>query len=184
MKDKFWTIPNVLSLVRIGLIPLFIWCYFNNEIAPIVAALVLIFSGFTDFVDGFIARKYKQISEVGKLLDPLADKLTQATICVCLYIKMEQLRFFIWFFIVKELLMLAGSAVLLKKHLVPTAALWFGKLSTFVFYIVMILIVGYPQLPIRWVYYLFAVLAVSMLLALVKYFFIFIEKIKSEKDQQ
>lgn len=180
-EEKFWTIPNVLSVVRIGLIPVFIWVYFSDKFSPLIAASILIISGLTDFVDGYIARHYNQITKVGKLLDPLADKLTQATICICLYIKMEQVRFFVWFFIIKEFLMLAGSAILLKKKLVPEAALWFGKIATFLFYVVMILIIGFPSLPLQWVYYLFAVLAFFMLLAFVKYFIIFINKIKEDK---
>ncbi|MBE6793126.1 MAG: CDP-alcohol phosphatidyltransferase family protein, partial [Ruminococcaceae bacterium] len=76
MKFRFeWTIPNLLSLVRIALIPLFAWLYLSDYLWWSVAVLVL--SGATDWFDGVIARKFNQISEAGKYLDPAADKLTQ-----------------------------------------------------------------------------------------------------------
>jgi cardiolipin synthase len=87
MKDLFkgsLTIPNLISVIRIALIPLFAYLFYNDE--KIMAVVVLAISGITDTVDGKIARKFNQISALGKVLDPVADKLTQISIAVMLFI--------------------------------------------------------------------------------------------------
>ena len=84
---KIITIPNVLSFFRILLIPFIIWfyCYKKDYTLTLV---VIIVSGLTDVIDGFIARRFNMISDFGKIFDPFADKLTQITIINCLIIKM------------------------------------------------------------------------------------------------
>ena len=78
-KNKIFTIPNVLSFFRILLVPVFVWLYaFRDE--RIWALIVLIVSGVTDLLDGFIARHFHMISDLGKMLDPVADKLTAAAL--------------------------------------------------------------------------------------------------------
>ena len=111
MKDLFkgcWTIPNLLSVIRIFLIPVFAVLFYQDQ--KIVAVLVLALSGLTDMFDGKIARKYNQISALGKILDPVADKLTQISIAVMLFIDFNTaddklIKAFSWiflFFLVKE----------------------------------------------------------------------------------
>lgn len=178
MRNKILTIPNLLSFLRIGIIPVFVYFYLHTEYPPIYAVLVLVASGLTDMIDGFIARRFNQTSEFGKLLDPLADKLTQAAICFCVYLRIEHFRFFLWFFIIKEGMMLIGSAILLKRKVAPIAAMWFGKLATCVFYVVMVVIVAFPNLPNMILFIMFAILTGVMLLSLIKYFFVFLEKMK------
>ena len=78
------TVPNLLSLIRIFLIPAFAVLYYKGHIGW--AVLMLALSGISDFLDGKIARRFNQVSELGKILDPVADKLTQITIAVMLYI--------------------------------------------------------------------------------------------------
>ena len=85
MKDLFkgcWTIPNLLSFIRILLIPVFAYLYYNDM--KIEAVAVLAASGLSDMFDGKIARRFNQVTDVGKALDPIADKLTQATMMYCL----------------------------------------------------------------------------------------------------
>ena len=72
------TVPNALSVLRIIIIPFFAWFFMHDQLAIAVALLVL--SGLSDCVDGFIARKLNQVTELGKMLDPLADKLTQGVV--------------------------------------------------------------------------------------------------------
>ena len=83
-----WTIPNLLSLIRILLIPVFGVLFYQGEIAWAVVVLVL--SGLTDFFDGKIARRFNQISALGKILDPIADKLTQITIAVVIFLEFQK----------------------------------------------------------------------------------------------
>lgn len=83
---KIFTIPNILSLFRICLVPLIIYTYLFTEL-NILAGCLIILSGITDIVDGYIARHFNQISDLGKVLDPFADKLTLISILFCVTYK-------------------------------------------------------------------------------------------------
>lgn len=143
------TIPNLLSVIRIALIPVFAVLFNNGDYAW--AVLVLAISGLTDFFDGKIARKFNQISAMGKLLDPIADKLTQITIAVMFYITFsgssdETVKTFSWIFLIfiaKELLMVVIAACMIVAGLKPVAAEMPGKVATFAFYVIMCLIIAF-----------------------------------------
>ena len=150
MKELFkdWnTIPNWLSYLRIVLIPVFAVLFYNGYVGW--AILVLAVSGLTDFFDGKIARKFNQVSDLGKIIDPVADKLTQITIAVMLYIEFrssteELIKTFSWvflIFVIKEFVMVFFGGLMLAIGLRPAAAEIYGKAATMVFYIVMIAIV-------------------------------------------
>ncbi len=142
------TIPNLLSVIRIALIPVFGVLYYNGNI--LWAVIILFLSGLTDFFDGKIARKFNQISALGKLLDPVADKLTQITIAIVLYLQFrgssdETIKAFSWVFLIflaKEALMVIGGGLMIAFGLRPGAAEMPGKIATFVFYAVMIVIIA------------------------------------------
>lgn len=138
-----WTIPNILSLMRIALIPVFAVLYLNDNLSLAVVALAV--SGITDLFDGMIARKFNQITEIGKVLDPVADKLTQVTVVLCLAIRMPRLWPLLGVCFVKELMQSIGAIVLMfhvKADVQP--ARWYGKVSTFVFYFAMAAFVAFP----------------------------------------
>ncbi len=140
------TIPNLLSLIRIALIPVFAVLF--NDGNYLWAVIVLAISGLTDFFDGKIARAFNQISALGKLLDPIADKLTQITIAIVFYLTFkassdETVRTFSWIFLVfliKEAVMVVGGAIMIMLGLKPVAAEMPGKIATFAFYAIMCLI--------------------------------------------
>ena len=144
-----WTIPNLLSVIRILLIPVFAVLFYKQEYGWAILTLVL--SGLSDFFDGKIARKFNQISALGKMLDPVADKLTQVTLAVLLFMSFnnaqdETLKAFSWVFlvfIVKEIVMVAGGAVMLACGIRPGAAEIYGKVATFAFYSIMILVIAF-----------------------------------------
>lgn len=147
---KTWkTIPNLLSFIRILIIPFFGVAYFHKQY--LLSVVILVFSGLTDLLDGKIARKFNQVSELGKLLDPIADKLTQMTIAVLLFITFIQsndktIKAFSWvflFFIAKELLMVVVGVLMVALGLLPKPAVIWGKLATTFFYIIMCLILGF-----------------------------------------
>ena len=149
------TVPNLLSLIRIFLIPAFAVLYYKGHIGW--AVLMLALSGISDFLDGKIARRFNQVSELGKILDPVADKLTQITIAVMLYIAFrscnDQLMVaFSWVFLVflvKEAVMVIGGAVMLAVGLRPGAAEIYGKVATFVFYGVMLVVIAFgPEIGV------------------------------------
>jgi cardiolipin synthase len=152
MKELFkgcWTIPNLISFIRILLVPLFAYLFMQGDFVP--AVIVLALSGLSDCVDGKIARKFNQISALGKMLDPLADKLTQITLAVLLFLTFNKaedtmLKAFSWVFLVfigKEFIMVLGSVIMLSVGLRPGAAEIYGKVATLAFYVVMVFIIGF-----------------------------------------
>ncbi len=144
-QKQIFTIPNLLSFFRIGLIPVIVWLYWSRQ--HILAGFVLILSGLTDMVDGFVARKYHMISDLGKMLDPIADKLTQAAILLCLLMRFPLMAVPFGLLAVKELFMgITGLMVIRIVGAVPGAA-WHGKLATAILYATMILHIFWPQLP-------------------------------------
>ena len=152
VKDLFkgcFTIPNLLSVIRIALIPVFAVMYLNGN--QLLAIAILAVSGLTDLFDGKIARKFNQVSALGKILDPVADKLTQITIAIILFISFRKaenttINAFGWVFLVflvKEGIMVLGGLVMLLMNIRPGAAEMPGKVATFTFYGVMILIIAF-----------------------------------------
>ncbi len=137
------TIPNLLSVIRIMLIPVFAVLFLQEHY--IIAIAVIIFAELTDLFDGMIARKFNQVSALGKILDPIADKLSQISIVIVLIIKYwnNAIKYLFMFFIVKEIVMLIGGALLISKGLRPVAAEMWGKVATTVFCIVMIFVLGF-----------------------------------------
>ena len=143
------TVPNLLSLIRILLIPVFGVLFYQGHIGW--AVIVLVISGLTDFFDGKIARRFNQISELGKMLDPVADKLTQITIAIVIFLEFNKstnptMQWFKWvflFFLFNELLMVIIGAIMLACGLRPVAAEIYGKVATFVFYAVMVLVIAF-----------------------------------------
>ncbi|MDO4581683.1 MAG: CDP-alcohol phosphatidyltransferase family protein [Bacillota bacterium] len=126
------TLPNLLSLLRLALIPLMLYYVFQER--PLAAALVVLASGLTDILDGWIARHFNQITPLGKMLDPLADKLTQLALAVVLCLAHHMLIPLVLILAVKELLMLLMGLRLLRAGKQPFSACWWGKLATAVFY--------------------------------------------------
>ena len=82
--NRIITVPNLLSFFRFCLIPVIIWSYCVKK-NPLLAGEILLLSGLTDLADGYIARRFHRISNLGKILDPVADKLTQAAMLICLF---------------------------------------------------------------------------------------------------
>lgn len=140
-----WNIPNTLSLIRLFLLPIFAVLYLSGAVYS--ALIVLLLSGLTDLFDGMIARKCNQITEIGKLLDPIADKITQVTVLVCLAVRNVALVPLMIICAIKETLQLIGGWILLSRNSVIRGSKWFGKVSTFTFYVVMLIIVFCKSLP-------------------------------------
>ena len=143
------TIPNLLSVLRILVIPVFAYFFIKGE--PVWAIVMLALSGISDFLDGKIARKFNQVSALGKVLDPVADKLTQITLAVLLFLSFNKaqdstLKAFSWVFlvfIIKELIMVVFGGFMLLINLRPVAAEIFGKIATFAFYVIMLVIIAF-----------------------------------------
>lgn len=131
--NRILTVPNAMSALRILIVPVFAALYLRGHVAAAVG--VLVFSGLTDMLDGLIARRFNQITDLGKMLDPFADKLTQGVVALCIAVRFPSIRPLLLLFILKELLMLSCALVLLRKHKRPCAAKWYGKAATVMFYV-------------------------------------------------
>ena len=145
-KGKILTIPNLLSAVRILLIPVFIWFYLNDEDIT-ASVVVLVLSGLTDALDGFIARHFDMVSDFGKALDPFADKLTQLAMLCCLVIRFPRMIWLIAVLCVKEIFVASTQLAVIHKNEVVLGADWHGKLTTILLYAVVILHLLWPDLP-------------------------------------
>ncbi|MEG0230300.1 MAG: CDP-alcohol phosphatidyltransferase family protein, partial [Oscillospiraceae bacterium] len=147
LKRELFSIPNILSYVRLLLIPVFIYVFYTatiekNSTLYIVSTIIVIISGLTDWLDGYIARHYNMITQLGKVLDPFADKLTSITVVACLCFKFDFMIWLLILYIIKELTMIICGLFLIKKKVKIDGAKWFGKLATFVFYSTMIILVA------------------------------------------
>ena len=167
-KENILTIPNLLSLIRILLIPFIIWLYCVQK-AYMHTFIVIVISGFTYIIDGKIARKFNKISDVGKVLDPIADKLTQAALVICLIARYPWMWALLALFAVKECLMLLWGYLTLKSTDTINGAKWYGKLSTVVLYAVMMILILFVDIPQAIATALMLLCGGMMLLSLVMY---------------
>ncbi len=179
LKKENLNIPNILSLARIIIIVPFVLYFLNDDY--LASAFVLIVSGFSDMFDGMIARSFGQITSLGKVLDPLADKLTLTAVIICMGIKFPEIVPFVVILILKDLSMLIAGSFLIKKGVEPPAARWYGKVATVFFYVSVIIIVALKAIwgvnrPIVSIS-LLSVTSAFMLFALFKYFIIFLKLI-------
>lgn len=147
-KKDMVKIPNILCYIRILLIPLFIILYIKADSPKdyLRAAAIVFISGATDFFDGFIARKFDMVTEFGKLIDPLADKLTQVSLIVVLILKVKWMFLLLILFVLMQLFLLTAGLVMLKRGTKLNGAKWFGKISTTVFYAVMLVLISFPTI--------------------------------------
>lgn len=124
--NKVFTIPNILSFFRLILIPVLIWSYVVKKNYA-ATGWILLLSGLTDIADGFIARRFHMISNLGKILDPVADKLTQATMLFCLFTRFPHMILPLVLMAFKELYMAVSSCLIMKKTGKVTGADWHGN---------------------------------------------------------
>lgn len=139
---RFLTVPNILSVARIIMVPFFIMFYILGYTK--ISFILFVISGITDVLDGFIARKFNQISDIGKVLDPLADKVTILSVLACLYSN-GFINIFIFIFIAaKEIFQIIGGTFLWKKKIVVSSNFW-GKMTTVLLYAGIISIFIWPK---------------------------------------
>ena len=147
-KDIF-SIPNLFPLFPLLLIPVYATLYLNatQRYQYLLAGVILAVSCLTDMIDGKIARKYNMITTLGKILDPLADKLTQLTLTICLSLKYPVLYPVLGLFVMKELFQLVLGVVFLRKGKMLPGALMAGKVCTTILFVSLIALVLMPNIP-------------------------------------
>ena len=173
-------IPNILTIIRFILIPFIFTSVVNEDFLATIVIFTI--SAITDVLDGYIARKYNYITDIGKLIDPLADKLTQMSLLLSLAI-LKILPWWIFAIVfIKECVMVISASLLYKRKDVVVYSKWYGKLATVLFYlaIVVSLIVNqfHVQMPFRIDLYLYYLAILSTIFSLIMYSIKF--KIKKE----
>jgi cardiolipin synthase len=129
-EDRVLTVPNVISVIRLSCLPVFVWLLFGREDRG-SAALLLAGLGITDWVDGYIARRWKQVSRVGKVLDPVADRLLFLVGVVCIIIDDSVPLWFAVAVLVREVFITALTLGLAAMGAERVDVTWFGKAGTF-----------------------------------------------------
>lgn len=167
-KNQILTIPNLLSLVRLLLIPVILWLYIGLK-SNAWAIIVIILSGLTDVVDGFIARKYNMVSDFGKILDPVADKLTQGALILCLTVSYDWMKWLIILFVLKECAMLIMGYLAICKEDSVNSAQWHGKLNTVMLYGTMCILILFPKMPLALANALIVTCALTTTLSFILY---------------
>ena len=172
-KKEIFTVPNLLSMVRLLLIPVYVFIYTHARDCSdyILAAAILSVSCFTDLVDGKIARHFNMVSTLGKILDPLADKATQFSLIICLTTKYSVLWYLVALFIIKESFQLVAGGINLHKGKMLKGALLSGKVCTTVLFVSLIFMILLPGLSNSVVNLIAVIDAAFMLLALSNYIF-------------
>ncbi len=145
-KKEVFTIPNLLSLLRLALLPVYAYIYLNATTKDqyLLAGGIMALSCLTDMIDGQIARRFHMVSTLGKILDPVADKITQFTLTLCLSLRRPVLRPVLALFLVKELFQLIVGFIHLRKGKMLPGALMAGKVCTTVLFVSLIALVLFP----------------------------------------
>ena len=195
-KKELSSITNILTSFRILLITVFMVLYINskeNLVYHIASVAVVALSGLTDMLDGKIARHFNMITELGKIIDPVADKLTQCAIMVCLAMRYSLLwaRYpLLWAFIgalvVKEITMAVLGMVFLKKGRKLKGAHWYGKVSTVVFYLVImaLLVVPPEKMPFEVSLILILVSGAFMIFSFIMYLTVYFNMARDIKENK
>ncbi|MEF3254585.1 MAG: CDP-alcohol phosphatidyltransferase family protein [Deferribacterales bacterium] len=173
VKENFWTIPNLISILRIVFVPYFAYLIYINKVKE--ASVVFLIMAVSDFFDGYLARKLNQISRLGKILDPLADKLA---IIVAIFIvgvfssNYYVPEYFVIIILLKESYILVGIAVLFmfrRKLVVNTY--FIGKVTMFLEYlaVVIYLINAYFSIPFIIINTVYILTSISAVLSIIIY---------------
>lgn len=186
------TIPNILSYLRLILVVPFVYYFirglYDDPRHYITAAVCIVISGLTDCFDGLLARKLNQVTSLGKILDPLADKITLIAVAVCMVIYIPALLPLMLVLFIKDFTMLICGLVLLVKKIPLPASRWYGKVATVVFYISVTVIIFlkavYQYENPTLILVLFCITAAVMIFALLNYSKMFLVILKENKNKE
>jgi len=174
-KQEIFSIPNLMGYFRILMIPVFCYLYCTAESTKdyYIAAGVVILSSLTDLFDGVIARRFHMITELGKALDPIADKLTHAALAFCLAVRYPLMWALIALMVIKEGYMGIMGLKYLRVGKKLEGAMWFGKICTAWLFVVLLLLFIIPDLPYRFVNILIGITIAIMVFTLCMYIPVF-----------
>jgi len=171
-EKRFLTIPNILTILRIMVLPFVIY-YITKDVYSYQKTIFILLGiqGLTDFLDGIIARKLKQISRLGKILDPLADKLTFDSIMIAL-LKYDFPLFIVILLLSRDIVIIfSGYSIFKKKKVIPVSNIW-GKITTFSLVVYLISFIGGIEFLKSIFFY---ILLISITISGITYFIYFLK---------
>lgn len=157
----FFNIPNQLTMLRIILLPFIAYFYINKKTT--IAIILFLISGISDIADGFIARKFNMTTSLGKILDPISDKLTQWIILACLTVRFRYLLFLFFLLFIKELFMGLTGLYVVRKTGIVYGSRWHGKATTVLIYSTIMLHFLFPDIP-RTIALVLMILSICMMI--------------------
>lgn len=178
---EIFNIPNLLGYLRLLLLPVICWQYLDGS--HWIAMGLMALSGATDFLDGYIARRFHMVTAWGQALDPIADKVTQVVLALMLMIRIPPARVLFGILLVKESAMGVANLLLMPSGNRLDGAKWFGKVSTAVLYVSLVALIALPQMPPRAQTLLVALCSALLLLSAALYVPVFIQKFKTARRQ-
>ena len=179
-RKEILTIPNIMSFFRIALIPLYLWLYCGVK-EYVLAIAVLLVSGLSDILDGIVARKFNMVSDFGKFIDPVADKLTQAALILSLSIRYPHILFLFAEFAIAGITMGVVGFIVFEKTDIVNSAQWFGKMSTVVLEVSMAVLILFVDIPAKTADILFMICGAIMLFSFINYIILFTGTLKKNK---
>ena len=175
-------LPNLLSLIRLFLVPVFALVFFNEDPnAHRWAAAIYALAFFTDIADGWIARHFNQITRLGRVLDPLADKLMTFTVIICITADGIIPVWAVVIFFLKEAAMGIGALSMYHRTDDVIPSNWLGKISTFVFFVVCAALVLFPQIPRAWATGMISFALALTILAFLYYLWLYMSVLGKKK---
>ncbi len=166
IKGGFLNVPNIITILRILLIPVFVYFICAGKYVP--AGVVLLIAGLTDISDGYLARKLNRITSWGNFLDPVADKIMQLSVLLVLAVQHIIPVFVLYILAIKELIMIVGGILIYRSKKFIVTSNWYGKAATVVFYVVITVIVLIKPDMVS-VYVLTGIAVISALIAFIMY---------------
>ena len=180
-KDQVLTIPNLLSLFRLILIPFIIVFYFLGHYTT--AIILIAISAFSDVIDGPIARHFNMISDLGKILDPLADKLTEGALLICLASRYKLMIVLFLVMALKETFMVLLGMKAINQGTVISAQ-WFGKVYTVLVYATVLALLIFTKIPHNVGNIMICVCIAVALFTLIKYIIYYGRIIRTEEPEE
>ena len=181
---QLFSIPNILSYFRIILIPAIILSYLTFK-KHVIAAILVVISGITDVVDGFIARRFNMVTDFGKFIDPLADKLTQIALAACLLSQYFWIIILLGLMAIKEILLFSWGMKVFHKQDKLNSSRWFGKLCTVFIYSSLFLMLLAPviNLSTLMAYILIGISCVLVITSTVQYGLFYKKELSDVQDE-
>lgn len=170
-KERIFNIPNSLCMFRILLIPVFLYTYFvlDTKNHFLISAIILMISGLSDFLDGFIARHFNMETYFGKIIDPIADKLTQFTVAIVLLNEYYLMWLLFGIILVKDGMLATFGLFLMKKGVKTSGASWWGKVATAYFDFIVVILIAFHIPDTTLAFWLIMTSSMLMFLAFVLY---------------